>query len=126
MEAAGAVIRAGLLKLGCGMLGELLAGLPAEFTAGRYHSLYAPAGEVRGGFDVTAVTPDGVTWPQVSQITMARAPHSIAVLYRRFTVSGSQRVVSSVTYITSRPMDRAYFTADSVVVSRKSSVQSSA
>jgi anthranilate synthase len=40
--------------------GELLAGLPAEFTAGRYHSLYAPAGEVRGGFGVTASTPDGV------------------------------------------------------------------
>jgi anthranilate synthase len=40
--------------------GALLAGLPAEFTAGRYHSLYAPAGEVRGGFEVTAVTPDGV------------------------------------------------------------------
>jgi anthranilate synthase len=38
----------------------LLAGLPAEFTAGRYHSLYAPAEQVRGGFSVTAVTPDGV------------------------------------------------------------------
>jgi anthranilate synthase len=34
--------------------GSLLAGLPAEFTAGRYHSLYATAGEVRGGFAVTA------------------------------------------------------------------------
>jgi anthranilate synthase len=40
--------------------GSLLAGLPAEFTAGRYHSLYAPAGEVRGGFAVTAATQDGV------------------------------------------------------------------
>ena len=40
--------------------GSLLAGLPAEFTAGRYHSLYAPPGEVRGGFTVTAATPDGV------------------------------------------------------------------
>ena len=40
--------------------GELLAGLPGEFTAGRYHSLYAPAGEVRGGFVVTATTLDGV------------------------------------------------------------------
>jgi anthranilate synthase len=40
--------------------GALLAGLPAEFTAGRYHSLYAPASEVRGGFAVTASTPDGV------------------------------------------------------------------
>ncbi len=40
--------------------GSLLSGLPAEFTAGRYHSLYAQAGEVRGGFAVTAATPDGV------------------------------------------------------------------
>ena len=40
--------------------GALLAGLPAEFTAGRYHSLYAPADSVRGGFAVTATTPDGV------------------------------------------------------------------
>ena len=38
----------------------LLSGLPEEFTAGRYHSLYAPAAEVRGGFRVTAATPDGV------------------------------------------------------------------
>ncbi len=34
--------------------GALLAGLPAEFTAGRYHSLYARPAEVRGGFRVTA------------------------------------------------------------------------
>jgi len=34
--------------------GSLLSGLPEEFTAGRYHSLYAPAGQVRGGFTVTA------------------------------------------------------------------------
>ncbi len=40
--------------------GDLLAGLPGEFTAGRYHSLYAPAGEVGGGFVVTAATLDGV------------------------------------------------------------------
>jgi len=39
--------------------GELLAGLPAEFTAGRYHSLYAVPGQVKGGLQVTAVTPDG-------------------------------------------------------------------
>ena len=41
--------------------GSLLAGLPGEFTAGRYHSLYAPVGEVRGGFAVTASlrSPDG-------------------------------------------------------------------
>jgi anthranilate synthase len=40
--------------------GALLAGLPGEFTAGRYHSLHATAAQVRGGFTVTAVTPDGV------------------------------------------------------------------
>jgi anthranilate synthase len=40
--------------------GALLAGLPGEFTAGRYHSLYARAEQVRGGFTVTASTPDGV------------------------------------------------------------------
>jgi anthranilate synthase len=38
----------------------LLAGLPAEFTAGRYHSLHAAVEGVGGGFSVTAVTPDGV------------------------------------------------------------------
>jgi hypothetical protein len=54
---------------------------------------------------------------------MARAPQLIAVEYSRFTISGSQRVVSSVTYMTSRPSDTAYFTALSVVSSRKSSVQ---
>ena len=41
--------------------GSLLSGLAGEFTAGRYHSLYAPPGEVRGGFAVTASlrSPDG-------------------------------------------------------------------
>jgi anthranilate synthase len=38
----------------------LLAGLPAEFTAARYHSIYAAPEQVRGGFEVTAQTPDGV------------------------------------------------------------------
>jgi anthranilate synthase len=36
--------------------GALLAGLPGEFTAGRYHSLYAPPDAVLGGFVVTATT----------------------------------------------------------------------
>jgi anthranilate synthase len=40
--------------------GALLAGLPAEFAAGRYHSLHATVADVPGGFSVTAVTPDGV------------------------------------------------------------------
>jgi anthranilate synthase len=32
----------------------LFAGLPAEFTAARYHSLYARESDVKGGFTVTA------------------------------------------------------------------------
>jgi anthranilate synthase len=39
--------------------GKLLAGLEPEFTAARYHSLYAREADVRGGFTVTATTPDG-------------------------------------------------------------------
>jgi anthranilate synthase len=38
--------------------GDLLAGLPAEFTAARYHSLHATPDQVGGGFTVTAVTAD--------------------------------------------------------------------
>ena len=38
----------------------LFTGLPAEFTAARYHSLYAKEQDVKGGFTVTADTPDGV------------------------------------------------------------------
>ncbi|HET9082412.1 MAG TPA: anthranilate synthase component I [Trebonia sp.] len=37
----------------------LFAGLPAEFTAARYHSLYAKEPDVKGGFTVTAATSDG-------------------------------------------------------------------
>jgi len=40
--------------------GQLLVGLPAEFTAARYHSLHARPDQVTGGLAVTAVTPDGV------------------------------------------------------------------
>jgi len=39
---------------------SLFGGLPAEFTAARYHSLYAQEPDVKGGFTVTAATPDGV------------------------------------------------------------------
>jgi anthranilate synthase len=39
---------------------SLLDGVGPEFTAGRYHSLYAPAGEVKGGFTVPAAPADGV------------------------------------------------------------------
>jgi anthranilate synthase len=40
--------------------GSLLAGLPAEFTAARYHSLHARPEQVPASFEVTAVTADGV------------------------------------------------------------------
>ena len=38
--------------------GELFAGLPAEFTAARYHSLHATPDQAGAGFAVTAVTDD--------------------------------------------------------------------
>jgi anthranilate synthase len=38
----------------------LFTGLPQEFTAARYHSLYAKEPDVKGGFTVTAVNRDGV------------------------------------------------------------------
>ena len=50
----GEVVRAGAGSSG------LLAGLPGEFIAARYHSLHAVPEQVKGGYQVTAVTPDGV------------------------------------------------------------------
>jgi anthranilate synthase len=76
--------------------GELLAGLPAEFTAGRYHSLYAPAAEVRGGFEVTAATPDGVVMaiedPAAARWAVQFHPESI------LTASGraGHRIIANV------------------------------
>ena len=49
-----------VIRLRPGDGGGLLAGLPAEFTAARYHSIYAVPEQVKGGFEVTARTPDGV------------------------------------------------------------------
>ena len=46
----------GLVRVRAGS--ALLAGLPDEFAAARYHSLYAPPAEVGGGFAVTAATGD--------------------------------------------------------------------
>jgi anthranilate synthase len=37
----------------------LFDGLPPEFAAARYHSIYATEADVKGGFTVTATTPDG-------------------------------------------------------------------
>ncbi len=44
----------------------LFAGLPAEFTAARYHSLYAREPDVKGGFTVTATLGPAVSGPAVS------------------------------------------------------------
>ena len=59
-------------------------------------------------------TPCGVAWPTVSARQMRPAPHSIAVVYSSRSVSGWDRVVSSVTYMTSRPSETAKVTASSV------------
>ena len=42
------------------MGGRLFDGLPAEFTAGRYHSLFALRETLRTELEVTAETEDGV------------------------------------------------------------------
>jgi anthranilate synthase len=49
----------GLVQVRDGQASALLAGLPAQFTAARYHSLYAREADVKGGFSVTAATGDG-------------------------------------------------------------------
>ncbi|HET7016539.1 MAG TPA: anthranilate synthase component I [Streptosporangiaceae bacterium] len=53
--------------------GDLLADLPDEFTAGRYHSLHATADQVGAGFTVTATTSDpGVEVVMAIENTQAR------------------------------------------------------
>jgi anthranilate synthase len=55
--------------------GELFSGLPREFTAGRYHSLHATPGQVRGGFSVTAITRDPAAG-QPGEVVMAIEDHA--------------------------------------------------
>ncbi|HEX6931926.1 MAG TPA: anthranilate synthase component I [Streptosporangiaceae bacterium] len=55
--------------------GELFAGLPPEFTAGRYHSLHAVPDQVRGGFAVTAVTRDAAA-ARSGEVVMAIENHA--------------------------------------------------
>ena len=49
----------GRIEVRDGLDSALLAGLPPAFIAARYHSLYAREADVKGGFTVTATTPDG-------------------------------------------------------------------
>jgi anthranilate synthase len=51
--------------------GQLLAGLPDQFTAGRYHSLHTTPGHVGAGFTVTAVTDDPAASDGAGQVVMA-------------------------------------------------------
>ncbi len=61
--------------------GQLLDGLPAEFTGARYHSIYAVPEQVKGGFEVTAATPDGVVMaiedPEAGRWAVQFHPESI-------------------------------------------------
>ena len=74
----------------------------------------------------TAAAPAGVAWPTVSAMQTRFAPARIAVEYSRRSVSGSARVVSSVTYMTGSPSPTANVIASSVSFSSWSSVQPSA
>jgi anthranilate synthase len=87
----------------------LLAGLPAEFTAARYHSLHAVPKQVKGGFEVTAVTADGVVMaiedPAAGRWAVQFHPESI------LTAAGStgHQVIANVLRLCrSRRADQAY------------------
>ena len=62
----------------------------------------------------TARAPAGVACPTVSAMQSRDAPESIAVWNNRRSVSGSDRVVSSVTYITFKPWRTPKLIASSV------------
>jgi anthranilate synthase len=89
----------------------LLAGLPAEFAAGRYHSLHAVPSGVGAGFSVTAVTPDGVVmaieddasgrWgvqfhPESIMTAVGGAGHQVIANVLRLTRARSRDAVSAV------------------------------
>jgi len=71
-------------------------------------------------------TPSGVACPHVSDTQIRLAPAAIAVSYSFWSVSGSARVVSSVTNITGRPALTSVATLVSTLFSMASMVQSSA
>jgi len=80
--------------------GELLDGLPSEFTGARYHSIYAVPDQVTGGFEVTATNPDGVVMaiedPLAGRWAVQFHPESI------LTASGraGHRVIANVLRLT--------------------------
>ncbi|MGA2825924.1 MAG: anthranilate synthase component I [Streptosporangiaceae bacterium] len=80
--------------------GELLDGLPDEFIGARYHSIYAVPEQVKGGFEVTATTPDGVVMaiedPAAARWGVQFHPESI------LTASGraGHRVIANVLRLT--------------------------
>jgi anthranilate synthase len=84
--------------------GSLLAGLPREFPAGRYHSLFATPEQVLGGYSVTAVTEDvaaGGTAPSVVMAIEDQAAGRWAVQFHPesiLTASGEagHRVIGNV------------------------------
>jgi anthranilate synthase len=87
----------------------LLAGLPGEFTAARYHSLHAVPQQVKGGFAVTAVTADQVVMaiedPAAGRWAVQFHPESI------LTAAGSvgHQVIANVLRLCrSRRGDRVY------------------
>jgi anthranilate synthase len=88
--------------------GELLAGLPGEFTAGRYHSLYAEPEAVRGGFVVTAVTADKVVMaienPEAGRWAVQFHPESILTAAGR---AGHQVIANVLDLCRTRTAGRA-------------------
>ncbi len=81
--------------------GDLLAGLPAEFTAGRYHSLHATPDQIRAGFTVTALTTDPAAAADVVMAIEDPAARRWAVQFHPesiLTASGDagRRVIANV------------------------------
>ena len=81
--------------------GELLAGLPAEFTAGRYHSLHATPDQAGAGFTVTALTTDPAARADVVMAIENPAARRWAVQFHPesiLTASGDagKRVIANV------------------------------
>jgi anthranilate synthase len=91
--------------------GELLAGLPAEFTAGRYHSLHTTPGHVGAGFTVTALTTDPAAEADVVMAIEDPAARRWAVQFHPesiLTASGDsgRQVIANVLGLCNQPPRR--------------------